>query len=367
MEPASIRYKNPGAMWGSPLAIKWGAKKKPVVLKDGKGQGNNIAVFPTYVQGICAQLDLWRTSPNYKNKRFADAIAIWSGHNNVESYIKFVLARVPGMTRNTVMNDTFWKSPQGIAFLKAQAWHEAGKKYPAPDEDWIEAQHIVFSGAVPTSPVAPSAGEDQPAPPSWMTPDVPGDPEVYSVQKRLKALNYNPGVLDGRWGGGTSGALAGFINDRGGRIEAPASLDAFNRVRDDIKAELGRAESEGWKRPVSDARKAADTKTVEAVAPEVVPVKRNFWAAAWAAVVSFLTAIWDWISNAVGSAWDFFTDHKDEIPTDSGFLHTAWNYLSAVPVAVWALAIGGLFVFIAINSRSGVNKITEQVQSGVRQ
>jgi hypothetical protein len=48
-------------------------------------------------------------------------------------------------------------------------------------------------------------------------------------------------------------------------------------------------------------------------------------------------------------------------------LHTAWNYLSAVPVAVWALAIGGLFVFIAINSRSGVNKITEQVQSGVRQ
>jgi hypothetical protein len=33
--------------------------------------GNNIAVFPPYVQGICAQRDLWRTSPNYKNKRFA--------------------------------------------------------------------------------------------------------------------------------------------------------------------------------------------------------------------------------------------------------------------------------------------------------
>ena len=26
-EPASIRYKNPGAMWGSALAIKWGAQK----------------------------------------------------------------------------------------------------------------------------------------------------------------------------------------------------------------------------------------------------------------------------------------------------------------------------------------------------
>lgn len=151
-EPASIRYKNPGAMWGSPLAIKWGAQKVAVKLNDGTGQGNNIAVFPTYVQGICAQLDLWRTSKNYRNKRFADAIAIWSGGNHVESYIAFVLKRVPGMTRNTIMNDAFWNSPMGIAFLKAQAWHEAGKRYPAPDADWIEAQRRVFAGVKPAKP-----------------------------------------------------------------------------------------------------------------------------------------------------------------------------------------------------------------------
>lgn len=151
MEPASIRYKNPGAMWGSALAIKWGAQKKAVSLNDGTGQGNNIAVFPTYVQGICAQLDLWRTSKNYKNKRFSDAIAVWSGGNHVESYIQFVLARVPGMTRNTVMDDSFWRSSMGLAFLKAQAWHEAGKRYPAPDADWIEAQRLVFLGLAPPS------------------------------------------------------------------------------------------------------------------------------------------------------------------------------------------------------------------------
>lgn len=151
MDPASIRYKNPGAMWGSALAIKWGAQKKAVTLNDGKGQGNNIAVFPTFVQGICAQLDLWRTSKNYRNKRFADAIAIWSGHNNVEDYIAFVLKRAPGMTRNTLMDDAFWKSPMGIQFLKAQAWHEAGQQYPAPDADWVEAQRRVFSGAKPVS------------------------------------------------------------------------------------------------------------------------------------------------------------------------------------------------------------------------
>ncbi len=151
-EPASIRYKNPGAMWGNPIAVKWGASKKAVVLKDGLGQGNNIAVFPTYVQGICAQLDLWRSSPRYRNKRFDDAIRVWSGGNSVESYIKFVLERVPGMTRDTTMSDAFWKSSKGIQFLKAQAWHEAGKKYPAPDADWIEAQRRVFNGFVDTKP-----------------------------------------------------------------------------------------------------------------------------------------------------------------------------------------------------------------------
>jgi hypothetical protein len=155
MEPASIRYKNPGAMWGSALAIKWGAAKKPVSLNDGTGQNNNIAVFPTYVHGICAQLDLWRTSKNYRNKRFADAIRVWSGGNHVESYIKFVCDRVPGMTRDTVMDDAFWRSAMGIAFLKAQAWHEAGKRYPAPDADWIKAQQIVMSGAAP--PKAPAS------------------------------------------------------------------------------------------------------------------------------------------------------------------------------------------------------------------
>jgi hypothetical protein len=151
MEPASIRYKNPGAMWGNKLAIKWGAAKKAVSLNDGTGQGNNIAVFPTFVAGICAQLDLWRTSKNYRNKKFKDAIRIWSGGNHVESYIAFVIKRVPGMTRETIMDDAFWRSSMGITFLKAQAWHEAGRRYPAPDGDWIEAQKRVFAGKVPAA------------------------------------------------------------------------------------------------------------------------------------------------------------------------------------------------------------------------
>lgn len=143
--PASIRYRNPGAMWGgNAISKKWGETGN-VSLNDGLGQGNRIAVFPDFVHGICAQIDLWRT-PRYANKPFAKAIAVWSGGNWVESYIKFVLDRVPGMQRDTVISDAFLASPMGINFLKAQAWHEAGQRYPAPAADWITAQQMVLKG-----------------------------------------------------------------------------------------------------------------------------------------------------------------------------------------------------------------------------
>ncbi len=212
MEPASIRYKNPGAMWGSKLAIKWGASPRAVKLNDGTGQGNNIAVFPTYVQGICAQLDLWRTSSNYRNKKFKDAIRIWSGGNHVESYIKFVLDRVPGMTRDTIMNDTFWRSPMGIAFLKAQAWHEAGKRYPAPDADWVEAQRRVMGNIEPQP-------EEQVLSTVWL-------------QKSLNRLGAHIEV-DGIPGPQTRAAIKLFqqasgLTDDG--LIGPDTLDAINKA-----------------------------------------------------------------------------------------------------------------------------------------
>ena len=194
-EPASIRYKNPGAMWGSALAIKWGADPRPVSLNDGTGQNNNIAVFPTYTQGICAQLDLWRTSKRYRNKRFSEAIAVWSGGNHVESYIKFVCDRVPGITRDTVLNDQFWLGPMGIPFLKAQAWHEAGKPFPAPAEDWIEARRRVFANEKPAEPprVEPPPAAEPPPPPDIEpveVPEVPAAAEGFFYRARVKIAGW---------------------------------------------------------------------------------------------------------------------------------------------------------------------------------
>lgn len=89
-------------------------------MHDGKNQGNNIAVFPTFVQGICAQFDLWRTGKNYRNKLFKDAIHTWSGGNSVPQYIEFVQDRVSGIEPYTIMDEAFWRGPMAIPFLKAQ-------------------------------------------------------------------------------------------------------------------------------------------------------------------------------------------------------------------------------------------------------
>lgn len=160
--PAAVQFKNPGAMWPGAIPTKWGSSKWQY-LSDGTGQGggghgNKIAIFDNWVDGICAQLDLWRTSNNYKNKRFADAIAIWSGHNNVPSYITYCKARVPGLTEDTVMNDAFWSGPMAIPFLQAQSGHEAGRKIPAPAADWETAQKRAMSGVPTKNTIKKGAG-----------------------------------------------------------------------------------------------------------------------------------------------------------------------------------------------------------------
>lgn len=225
-----------------------------------------------------------------------------------------------------------------------------------------------LDGAIDSSPpLVPGAnGEDAPA----VTGDTPaGNPELLAVKKILKGMNYTPGVLNDEWGGMTAGAIAGFINDRGGHIPVPASLEAFNEVKADIRSELQRAQDEvpAFVRPVSDARKTADPATVATVAPEVVPVKRNFLASAWAAVVAFVTAIGTTISSYVSAAWNWLTNNKDSLPSDPGYLSTAWSYVSHVPVAVWIFLAAGGLTFLAVNSFNSARKITESVKTGARQ
>jgi hypothetical protein len=140
-EPASIRYKNPGAMWGGKHANKWGAISD-VVLKDG--QANHIAVFPDFVHGAAAQFALWKSA--YCNMTLAAAIKKWSGHNSSAAYMAF-LGKHAGVRAQTRITPTLLASPTGLALMKAQAQWEAGKPYPMTDAQWVEAQGMVFATA----------------------------------------------------------------------------------------------------------------------------------------------------------------------------------------------------------------------------
>lgn len=147
-EVASIRTKNPGAMWGGSRANKWGATDT-IGLNDGLKQGNNIAVFPTFVQGAAAQFDLWRAA--YTGMSLSAAITKWSGGNSSPQYMAF-LERTTGIHGVDTITPALLASPRGRALMKAQAQWEAGKPYPMTDTEWQTAQHMVFPGSVPAPP-----------------------------------------------------------------------------------------------------------------------------------------------------------------------------------------------------------------------
>jgi predicted chitinase len=219
------------------------------------------------------------------------------------------------------------------------------------------AQDVAEEDVDPAPPIVPAsdAGADE-------------DPELLSVKKRLKAMNFSPGVLDQKWGGMTAGAISGFINDREMGIPAPTSLAMFDEIHDQLVEEITQAEKENFKRPVTEAREKGDPKTIAAVAPEIVPAKRNFWATISAMGVTFLTAIWETIENWVSWAWSFLSDHKDDLPSpDSGYVTKAWDVVHHVPPQIWwLLAFAGLGV-LAWNGHKAVSQIKTAVQSGARQ
>ena len=185
---------------------------------------------------------------------------------------------------------------------------------------------------------------------------LPVDEKVRAVQTQLRTKGfYAVGMADGKLGEDTKDAIMAFRRRNG----LPVSTD----IDDELMAALAISD----KKPVSEIRAAGSAETVAQVAPEVVPVKQNFIVTAWGAVATFVAAAYNALSEHVASAWNFFTDHKDSLPTDSGFMKTAWGYVQSVPATAWIILGGAGLVLIAINSRRAVTKINESVQTGARQ
>lgn len=153
MEPASIRFSNPGAMWGkgNAIATKYGATASPI-LNDGLGQGNNIAVFPDKVHGAAAQFDLWNS--HYTGMTLKAAITKWSGGNWSQSYANFLIKS--GIALTTIITSAILSSSSGLELLKLQAQWEAGQLYPMTDDEWKQAQDMVFKNVTIATSVIPT-------------------------------------------------------------------------------------------------------------------------------------------------------------------------------------------------------------------
>lgn len=188
--PASIRYKNPGAMWPGPRATKWGSTHW-VQLMDK--QRNKIAVFDDFVHGAAAQFDLW--SSNYTGMTLQAAINKWSGGNSPTEYARFLEQRT-GAKITVPVTKAFLASDAGWKLLKAQSRWEAGQEIPMSDEDWQQAQHMVFGTVAPTSP-----------PPPLKLKIVRVGDRGLVVQKMQTALGFTGKDADGIFGHDTEVAL----------------------------------------------------------------------------------------------------------------------------------------------------------------
>lgn len=248
-------------------------------------------------------------------------------------------------------NKTIFYETDGRAKTTGQirAW-AAAKMAKAGGKGWVKKYY------------KPNNTVEVPEPES-LEPEFDGDPDLREVQTDLKSMNYNPGDLDGLWGGGTLGALGAFILDRGRFMQAPMSMEEFHAGLDLIKLEIDRAVEEDFHRPIKESRKTDDTKVIATVAPEVVPVKEG---ADWT-LRGAIGAVGTGAVNLLSKGWDWLWNNHDSIPTDPGTVSKAFGYVSAIPPGVWIIVIGGALGAIwYFKLRPGVQKITESVNTGQR-
>jgi hypothetical protein len=276
---------------------------------------------------------------------------------------------------------------QNAGHVRAWAQRAMDTRWPKlGSKDWVHIwfnprEAAAYTGApatvdpedeVPIKEEEDDVEEQAPAPPPARPalPGVRGDPDIWLVQSMLRSMNYPPGSLDGLWGGMTAEAIAGFINDRNGSVEVeiapPKSMEEFLSVKDALKAELTKASSEGFRRPVAPERQNPTTKKVDEVAPEAAPVRRNSQVGFWGSIGAMIAAAWNAVSGSISDIWSFFTDNEDKVPDAVKDPNWIWAHLAAVPTSVWFLAIAGVLGFVWLNSKSAVGKIVDDIKTGVR-
>lgn len=146
-EPASIRFRNPGAMYPGPSAKRFGSTGTEII-----GGGHKIAVFDDPVKGAAAQFDL--LSRAYAGMTLKDAIHKWSGGNSSDAYAQHI-SRATGIPLDGLLTRELLSDPnKAIPLAKTAADWEAGGQYPMTGEQWSRAFQMAQGGPLPAVPSA---------------------------------------------------------------------------------------------------------------------------------------------------------------------------------------------------------------------
>lgn len=179
------------------------------------------------------------------------------------------------------------------------------------------------------------------------------DLDLWYVQFDLKEMNYNPGGLDGLWGGASASAVAAFINDRPMKDGAPTSYEMFRAIFGDLRKEIDLAMAAGFRRPVAAARAEMTPDDLATKKPDVAASKTAERVGFWASVSAFFTTIVSAIISSLGDAVKWLQPLK-ELAGD-------------VPWYVWiigALVGSGLLYFASRKSGEAKNIATEAFRTG---
>lgn len=227
-------------------------------------------------------------------------------------------------------------------------WAASVMAKKTPKENWIvkyyrENETAPIPKARPKADI-PERGErveeseidfDEPKPHEDITPHGETTPKIYALQENLDSMGYHEvGTIDGVWGGGTKGALAAFLNDRG--IDGPVDMRESNLI------EVENARAEHFTRPINKQRAEAKPADLAPKNETILQSMRGRMAAFWGMIV---TAFF----SAVSFIGDQFSDYWDKL----AFVRKMFAH---VPGYLWAaLVISGLFAFWYVSRRAVID------------
>lgn len=144
MIPASIRNRNPGAMYPGRSAKRFGSTAHEVLRsKDGV---HKIATFPSDIHGAAAMFHLLGNG-GYVGKTIEGAIRKWCGGYYASTYVN-VLETKGGVKSSDVLTlAMLHRQDVAIPLCRAMAWQEAGRDYPLDDAGWMTAHTMAFGEA----------------------------------------------------------------------------------------------------------------------------------------------------------------------------------------------------------------------------